>query len=63
MLPTKKILTSGSNFVEWTVGLPGGVSGDVVAQSDGGERDEAVVERVQEVPVWLQVREYAGRDD
>ena len=56
----KKILTSGSNFVDRAVGLSGGVSGNVIAQSDGSQRDEAVVERIQEVPIRLQVRKHAS---
>ena len=41
--------------------LVGAVAGDVVAQADGGQRDEAVVEGVQEVPGGLQHRVDAGR--
>ena len=42
--------------------LVGVVAGDVVAQADGSQRDEAVVEGVQEVPGGFQCRVNAGRD-
>ena len=42
--------------------LVGIVAGDVVAQADGGQRDEAVVEGVQVVPGGLQGRVDGGRD-
>lgn len=55
------LLTCGSDLVDGAVGLVGRVAGDVVAEADGGERDEAVVQRVQEVPLRLQAREDRGR--
>jgi hypothetical protein len=38
------------------------ISGDEVAESDGGQGDEAVVQRVQVVPVRFDAGEDRGRD-
>lgn len=51
----------GEHLVQRSVGLVRRVPGDVVAQTDRCQRHEAVVERVQVVPVGLQVREDGGR--
>ena len=55
-------LTCDSDLIDGPVGLAGSVSGDVVAESDRGERDEAVVERVQEGPALLDPAEDGRRD-
>ena len=53
-MTSKSPLTGDGHLVDWPVRLAWPVSGHVVAQSDRGERDEAVVERVQERPALLQ---------
>lgn len=53
-------LTRDANFVERPQGLVPGVSGDVVSEADGCERDKAVIKGIQEVPSGLQLSEYEG---
>lgn len=57
--PHQQVPSSG-DLVDRPVGLVRGVPGDVVAQADRGQGDEAVVQRVQEVPVRLQGGEHRG---
>lgn len=56
-----KILTGGGDLVQGPIGLVGGIARDVVTEPDGGQGDEAVVQRIQEVPFRLQVGEDRGR--
>jgi len=55
--------TCGGDLVERPVWLLRQVAGDVVAQADRRHRYEAVVERVEEVPVGLDDREDRRRNE
>ena len=55
--------TGGEDLVERPERLVGRVAGDVVSEADGGERDEAVVDRVEVVPVGLHGVEDGGRHE
>ena len=56
-------LTSDAHFVELPEPLITVLSGYVVSQADGAQRNEAEVEGLQEVPVLLQRRKDGGRDE
>jgi hypothetical protein len=53
-------LTGGAGLVEWSPTLPGSVARNKVPESDGGEGNEAVVERVYVIPVGFQARKDGG---
>lgn len=57
------MLTCDAHFVKLPEPLVGSLPGDVVSQANGCERDEAEVERLQEVPVLLQAREDGSGDE
>ena len=54
-------LTCDQHLVEGPVGLAGGLSRHIVTQANGGQRDEAEVEGVQEAPGLLKVGKDGGR--
>lgn len=54
-------IDGGEHFVQRSVRLDGVVAGYEVAQTDGGQRNEAVVEGVQRRPVGLQPGEHQRR--
>lgn len=56
-------LTSDGHFINLPVLLIRRLSGDVISEADGGERNEAEVEGIQEVPVVLQRREDGSWDE
>lgn len=56
-------LTSDSHFIELPELLVHSLSRHVVSEADGAERNEAEVEGLEEVPVFLQGREDGGRDE
>lgn len=56
-------LTSDAHFIHLPVLLIHRLSGDVIAQADRAERNEAEVEGIQEVPVVLQRREDGSWDE
>lgn len=47
-----------TDLVQLPVLLAGIITGNKVAQSDGGQRDEAVIKRVQQAPLPFRVGEY-----
>lgn len=59
---SKATLTSDAHFVELPELLIGSLSGHVVSEANGAERNEAEVEGLQEVPVFFQRREDGSRD-
>lgn len=56
-------LTSDAHLIQLPVVLVRRLSGDVIAEADRAERNEAEVEGIQEVPVVLQRREDGGWDE
>lgn len=57
------MLTCDAHFVQLPKPLVHSLPRDVVSQANGRERDEAEVERLQEVPVLLQAREDGSGDE
>lgn len=57
------VLTRDANLVQLPELLVVALSRDIVPQADGAQRDEAEVEGLQEVPVFLQHREHSSRDE
>lgn len=51
-----------ADLVQLPVLLAGIIAGNEVAKSDGGQRDEAVIKRVQQTPLSLSVGEYKTRN-
>lgn len=56
-------LTSDAHFIHLPVLLIPCLSGDVISEANGAERNEAEVEGIQEVPVVLQRREDGSWDE
>ena len=55
-------ITCSASFVKRPEALIRIISWDEVSEADGGQRDEAVVERVQVVPVRFEAGENRGRN-
>ena len=53
------LLTCGCYLVDGSVGLVGGVTGDVVAEADRCQRDETIIKRIEEIPLRFQISEHA----